>query len=570
MKKSMTLIVRSTLAALLLSSGVVVASDSNHAGLTPRKSPSRSVVRAQQPSSQGLMPKAPVYGNAVEKMGLQPVHEQQPIEQPVLIEAVENAPVEAAPAETAPVTQVPAFDAPVAEPEPVVEPAVETPVMTEPVLAPQNVSAPAPSNHYVEPAVSEHDAYLYSEFDRLAAEVAALKSGAKKDNTKKSWGASKLSGQLFLDDYSIGQQDSDSGTLYGNIQNKAGIREMRLAVSGKGFESFDYKLELSLSPTTSKVDLVDNWIGANHVPLFGYVRAGHFKPETGLSYMTSAPQTTLTEFTGPSASFGLGRRFGVSSENLFADDHIRLFMGVFQEGATNSDRFLAKDNQGQVFNMRLSAAPMYAQDGRCAFHVGGHYSYVSPRDATTTMSAVIGSIGWLPMSISTGSFANNHHHRSGLELAYQAGPFAVQSEVYVSKYAGINGDEDRTANGAYVELKYFLTGDHRAYNLSKGVFEAVKVKRNFHPFQCGDFNLIDGWGAWQTVAQWSYLDLSDWRYSPTTDRGGIQNDVTLGLNWFWTPNIRWLFEYVHSEQKIGVARKHCSQDIFGTSLRVNF
>ncbi len=130
------------------------------------------------------------------------------------------------------------------------------------------------------------------------------------------------------------------------------------------------------------------------------------------------------------------------------------------------------------------------------------------------------------------------------------------------------GDENNTAKGAYVELKYFLTGDHRAYSLSKGVFEGVKVKRNFHPFKCGDYNLIDGFGAWQAVVQWSYLDLSDWRYAH--EKAGRQHDLTLGMNWFWTPNIRWIFEYVHSQRNVGAGSRHCSEDIFGTSLRLHF
>ncbi len=583
MTKRMIPILSGALAVLLLGSGTVSASElvPNHSGLTPRKNVARSdVLRAQNfatPSSSSPFAKPPVGEITV-------FHDaEQPIDQPVLIEPTQptlpanegqNQAFEAnAPELVAPQPEeVPAAGmnnaAPVVKSD---APGPDTYVYGELDRLAAEVASLKNAAKKAEPVVDNNaggpDTYVYGELDRLAAEMASLISGAKKTDSKKSWETPKVTGRIFLDSFGVDQAQS-SFDQYGNIKNAGGVREMQIAVSGKGFDSFDYKLEFSLAPNGGRVNLVDNWIGVKNVPLFGYVRAGHYKPETGLAYSTGALYTPLTEFVGSSAAFGLGRRVGVSSENLFGRDRIRLFMGAFQAGATNTDRYIQADDQGQVFNVRLSAAPMYAQDGRCVFHIGGHYSYVSPKADSTSMGTTIGSIGWMPGSITTGTFANDHHGRGGLELAYQAGPFSVQSEVYVAQF---DGEEDRTANGAYVELKYFLTGEHRPYNLSKGVFDAAKVTRNFHPFKCGNYNLIDGFGAWQAVVQWSYLDLSDWRNAVGEGaNGGVQNDLTLGMNWFWTPNIRWIFEYVHSQRNAGIARTHSSEDIFGTSLRLHF
>ncbi|MDR0522339.1 MAG: hypothetical protein LBH00_10880, partial [Planctomycetaceae bacterium] len=170
---------------------------------------------------------------------------------------------------------------------------------------------------------------------------------------------------------------------------------------------------------------------------------------------------------------------------------------------------------------------------------------------------------WLDTTLTTGAITANHHHRGGAELAYQSGPFAVRSEAFFAKYGG---NVDKTATGASVELTYFLTGDWREYSLANGNFGAAKVRKPFHPFKCGEWNLVDSLGAWQFVTQYGYVDLGDWR--ATT--GGRQHDLTFGLNWFWTSNLRWIFEYTHSQQNTGTAYTYTYQDIFGTSVRMNW
>jgi phosphate-selective porin len=169
----------------------------------------------------------------------------------------------------------------------------------------------------------------------------------------------------------------------------------------------------------------------------------------------------------------------------------------------------------------------------------------------------------IPGTLTTGSFANSYSNRGGLEFAWQNGRYGARSELFASSFS-----EGEHLYGAYVELSYFLTDDFRTYNLKSGIFDGVKIKRNFHPFKSGEWNLVDSFGAWQAVFQWGYTDMEDWRTTLTT--GGHQNDFVAGLNWFWTPQLRWVFEYVHSEQCVGTAYRHQSQDIFATSLRVHW
>ena len=431
----------------------------------------------------------------------------------------------------------------------------------------QNPPAPQP----VTQTVVVTDPGVHDELARLAAEIKAIKKDVKKPDTKKAWSSPKVGGRIFLDSVNIMDQNNTSDVMYGNMPNMAGFREIRLGVSGNGYDAFDYKIEMGYAAREGKVELIDNWVGVKNLPLLGYVRAGHFKPETGLYYPMSTNDVSLMEYATPASVFGLGRRIGLSSENLFAQDRVRTFFGVFQSGVTNQDRYLIEDNQGQVVNLRLTMAPVFVNEGKQTLHLGGHWEYVATDTKTASVSATPAAFSMgMTQTLRSGTFACDHYNRGGLEFAYQNGPFSVRSEGFAASYDAYLGQPTRNLFGAYVELGWFLTGEHRVYNLDKGGFGAVKMKRNFHPFKSGDYNLIDSFGAWQVVFQWGYTDLSDWRDVSTF--AGYQNDIVLGLSWFWSPQLRWVFEYVHSMQSLGVAGAHVhpTEDIFGTGVRVHF
>ena len=158
----------------------------------------------------------------------------------------------------------------------------------------------------------------------------------------------------------------------------------------------------------------------------------------------------------------------------------------------NGERAVRADNQGQIFNTRLTFAPYFADGGRHLLHVGGHYSYISAPSGHQTISTYLGGnsfFGYLPLT--TGQNDVRHHQRGGLELAYQSGPLRAQVEAFAADFGRAG-----TATGTSMEMTYFLTGEHRAYSLATAVFGGpAKVNRPFHPFQNGDWNLVDGMGA---------------------------------------------------------------------------
>ncbi len=94
-------------------------------------------------------------------------------------------------------------------------------------------------------------------------------------------------------------------------------------------------------------------------------------------------------------------------------------------------------------------------------------------------------------------------------------------------------------SGGYVEVQYFLTGEHRAYIRQSGLYDRIVPRQNAFWLKGEDGKPnTHGWGAWQVGLRYNYLNLNDKGIN-----GGVLNDITLGLNWFLHPNAKLQFNY---------------------------
>ena len=55
-------------------------------------------------------------------------------------------------------------------------------------------------------------------------------------------------------------------------------------------------------------------------------------------------------------------------------------------------------------------------------------------------------------------------------------------------------------------------------------------------------------GAWQVGVRYNHLDLNDKGIN-----GGILDNWTAGLNWFWNPNMKWQFNYMETDRNVANA-----------------
>jgi phosphate-selective porin OprO/OprP len=127
----------------------------------------------------------------------------------------------------------------------------------------------------------------------------------------------------------------------------------------------------------------------------------------------------------------------------------------------------------------------------------------------------------------------------------------------------VGGDAD--FDGAYIQAAYALTGESRRYSSTNGAFGGINPKR---PFLMGTGN----WGAWEVAARYSYANLNEFDTAAIV-RGGIQRNTTLGLNWYPSQNIRFMFNWIHGEvERFNAANVNigAEYDVFATRMQIAF
>ncbi len=110
--------------------------------------------------------------------------------------------------------------------------------------------------------------------------------------------------------------------------------------------------------------------------------------------------------------------------------------------------------------------------------------------------------------------------------------------------------------GMYAYTAYVITGEH--YKRKGSDLQRVQ------PRSVLDFRgQQSGRGAVEIAARYSFGSLNSGKI-----RGGTMHNVTLGLNWYWNPTLRWQFNWVHSIVNDGIA--NAPVDILQARFDVDF
>ena len=147
--------------------------------------------------------------------------------------------------------------------------------------------------------------------------------------------------------------------------------------------------------------------------------------------------------------------------------------------------------------------------------------------------------------IDTGQIDAAHAATIGSELAIQHRNLLLQSEYdWIKIDRRVPSLANPTFSGWYVEGSWLLTGQSRRYNSGNFAFDGPAVMGAFDPGN-GD------WGALELALRYSYTDLNFRPGLPGTApsldavRGGRQEIVSVGLNWYLNPVVRLMFDFQH-------------------------
>jgi phosphate-selective porin OprO/OprP len=305
----------------------------------------------------------------------------------------------------------------------------------------------------------------------------------------------------------------------------------------------------------------DLWVDWTDLPWLGTVRVGQWKQPFSLEVVSSFRYTTFMERSSLFQAFTPFRHIGIGFYNHSEDLMNTWAASYFRTGQDQfGDSLSTVGGNGLVG--RLTHLPFYDErsDGRSYLHLGGgYYLNVPPRHAHRIRSIPeifvgenrangIGTAGFpvpgvfdgTPFFVDSGPLTGVEHvHTFGLEGLWVAGSFSIQAEA-MAAVVDQSVAATSTLDGAYVQVGYFLTGEHRPYDRVAGAIDRVKPFEDFFLVNT-DCGLERGLGAWEVAVRISHIDLNDAAIS-----GGRMDNLTVGLNWYCNPYCKVVFNYIHS------------------------
>ena len=259
-------------------------------------------------------------------------------------------------------------------------------------------------------------------------------------------------------------------------------------------------------------------------------------PQAFLPFLERADN--MDAFYGP---FDSGFALGVAARNHTDNERVTWQYGAYRPAINVFGVALNKFEWGG----RVTALPVFEDDGRVLVHVGmGTLNGELPQNQLRARARPLlrNGPGYAnPVLVDTGNLGGSRQYTLAPEFAAVYGPWTVQAEwagQFLTQATPAGGTNQGTVlyHGGYAEVLVFLTGEHQSYNREDGAFGRVVPNQNLRSRRGEGFT---GCGAWQAGVRFSYLDLND-----KAIQGGTVYDWTVGLNWFWNPNMKVQLNYI--------------------------
>lgn len=417
-----------------------------------------------------------------------------------------------------------------------------------------------------------------------AGQLSALQKAFKQfqdDAGKKKYPNISMNG-VFQADSAWVHQDADSRDQFGPIEDGAGFRRARLSAKGSVTEHTNYFFQTDIGTAgIGRPSITDIWVEETGVPFFGNVRVGQWKQPFSLEVVSSFRYTTFMERSSLFQAFTPFRRLGAGFYDHSEDLSMTWAASAFHGGQDQYGDTYTNDG-GYGTAERFTFLPYWERDGKEYLHLGvGHFFNAPANDVTlfrsipelfigaqtngptgTSGQPIPGALNGVPFFVNTGSIGVNAYNVLGTEILVVDGPFSFQSEAMVNFVDQTGSSPLAVLPGAYAQIGYFLTGEHRPYDRKAGAIDRVIPSRNMK--FCGDNGNGYGCGAWELAGRVSYLDLND-----ENIRGGTLTDTTVGLNWYLNPYLKCVFNWVHAISDSPTFSKS-ETDLFAMRTQVDF
>ncbi len=361
-----------------------------------------------------------------------------------------------------------------------------------------------------------------------------------------------VGGRTMLDWFWKSPDDTLEGDFSGIGEDGVTFRRVRVHVKGTLFKNIEFVSEFELAGTESAVTSVsttrdadgdvtavststvrvgsvqfrDVYIAVKAVPGVGNFRVGHFKEPMGLEELTSSRYITFMERSPITNAIAQGFNTGFMVHNAALEERLTWAVGLFRQtpeagGGTDEDGAYA-------LSLRVTGLVVQDEERNLLVHAGFSFSLRDPSGGRARFRARP-SVATGPRVVDTGNVACDTFSTLGFEVAVVYGAFSFQAEYLMAE---LDTAGDPSVGGFYVMLSFWLTGESRPYEASKGTFGRVKPKSNFHDGS-------GGWGAWEVAVRLTDVDFNDGAVM-----GGEFLDWVFGVNWHLNPQARVMFNFV--------------------------
>ena len=313
-----------------------------------------------------------------------------------------------------------------------------------------------------------------------------------------------------------------NGTSVNGKDSEFELRRAEIVLKGKG-TMFDWVLGYD-AKADKYLDANVKWkLGSNSLTF------GQYKQPNSLEELSSTKNNDFISKAMVTNLFAVARRTGIA----YADDQ-----GSWGYTASYFGRELTRNlAQGQGFGGRLYYAPINTKGNVLHFAVSA-VDYDTDSDTSRWRVRPDADLSAVRL-VDTGNILNTDRVRTyGVEGLWFSGPFKLQGEYMQSRTSRTDATSapDFTGNSWYLYGVWNLTGETWSY---KGGVPGTPLPNN------------PASGMWQLGLRYDKTDLDD-----GVVRGGEQDNITIGVNWYLRSNFKLAANYV----KVSSTRRDINDD----------
>jgi len=315
-----------------------------------------------------------------------------------------------------------------------------------------------------------------------------------------------------LYDYSFFDQDQNSLTQVGLQEDQEDLRAARYVFTTQIkfrkpwliFIAGDFNEHREAGDRV--FDGIDRYL---MIPLWGDTKVSIGKQKESFVYEMVGDAANLPQQERILSPFFISRNVGIKFNGTAANKNMTWSAGWFNDWF-NKD--LSFDESGNEFTGRVTGLPMISQDGSTYLHLGGSARYIGATQGKLRFRGRPES-NVADNYVNTGDIVSDSASEIAFEGLYNSGAFSILAEVVPGVWVDSPEDEGPHFWGYYFTGSWVLTGENRPYDRNVGYARRIIPKGRI--------------GAWEAVARYSYLDLTDQAVD-----GGILNKWYFGLNWW--------------------------------------